>query len=75
MAEKKYNHERLSDRILFAMDLAIEQEDIQIAEILARGLEMAMTRNTGGGEFVERRDYPDSIEDALNRLDALRKKR
>ena len=31
-----------------------------------------MTRNTGGGAFVERRDYPPEIEDALDRLIALK---
>ena len=65
------NQARLSDRILFALELALEQEDIEISHILSRGLEMAMTRNTGGGEFVERRDYPPDIEKALDRLDAI----
>jgi hypothetical protein len=31
-----------------------------------------MTRNTGGGEFVERRDYPKVIEDALSLLRRLK---
>ena len=65
---------RLSDRILFALQLALEQEDVAISEALARTLEMAMTRNTGGGEFVERRDYPHEIEAALNKLAEIRKK-
>ena len=67
-------HIRLSDRILFALDLALQQEDIAIAETLTRALEMAMTRNTGGGEFVERRDYPPEMESAINRLAELKKK-
>lgn len=65
---------RLSDRILFALELALEQEDVAIAELLARGMEMAMTRNTGGGEFVERRDYPARIEALMDKLAALRDK-
>ena len=63
---------RLSDRILFALEMALAQEDIPIAEMLARALEVAMTRNTGGGEFIERRDYPPEIESALDRLDELK---
>lgn len=64
---------RLSDRILFALELALEQGDIPIAEFLTRALEMSMTRNTGGGEFVERRDYPQAMEAAMKRLNELRR--
>lgn len=63
---------RLSDRILFALELALDQGDVAIADMLARALEMAMTRNTGGGEFVERRDYPPSMEAAMARLASLK---
>jgi hypothetical protein len=66
---------RLSDRILFALELALEQEDAAIGEYLARALELAMTRNTGGGEFIERRDYPPAIEAALDKLDAIKARR
>jgi hypothetical protein len=31
-----------------------------------------MTRNSGGGEFVERRDYPAEVEAALQRYRALK---
>ena len=54
------------------LEMALAQEDIPIAEMLARALEIAMTRNTGGGEFIERRDYPPEIERALDRLDELK---
>lgn len=64
--------DRLSDRILFALQLALEQEDVRIADKLAKVLEFSMTRNTGGGEFIERRDYPSPIEQALDKLDELR---
>lgn len=63
---------RLSDRILSALELALKQEDVKISELLTRALEMAMTRNSGGGEFVERRDYPPEIEDAMNKLQTLK---
>ena len=69
------NKDRLSDRILFAMELSLKQEDLEVSEILSRALDLAMTRNTGGGEFVERRDYAREIERALEDLQALRKKR
>jgi len=66
---------RLSDRILFALEMALDQEDVDLSEALAKALELSMTRNTGGGEFIERRDYPPAMEAALDRLDALKKKR
>ncbi|HOO82305.1 MAG TPA: hypothetical protein PK513_07380 [Alphaproteobacteria bacterium] len=63
---------RLSDRILSALELALEQNDLKISELLTRALEQAMTRNTGGGEFIERRDYPPEIERAMDKLCSLR---
>ncbi len=68
------NKDRLSDRILFALELALEQHDLELAEALNKSLEMSMTRNTGGGEFVERRDYPSEIEKLMNNLRALKAK-
>ena len=65
---------RLSDRILSALELAVEQEDIPIAETLTKAMELSVTRKAGGGEFVERRDYPPEIEEVLKRLDALRER-
>lgn len=65
---------RLSDRILAALELALEQGDLKIAELLSRAMEQSMTRNTGGGEFIERRDYPPEIERAMDRLFVLRDK-
>lgn len=67
------NKERLSDRILFALELAIEQKDLELAESLNDCLDIAMTRKTGGGEFVERREYPLQIEEALRSLRLLKK--
>ncbi len=63
---------RLSDRILSALSLAVEQGDIKIAELLTRAMEQSMTRNTGGGEFIERRDYPPEIEKVMDQLAVLR---
>ena len=72
MDNSKLNELRLSDRILFALELALQQDDTRVAETLSKALEMSMTRNTGGGAFVERRDYPVEIEDALDRLIELK---
>lgn len=66
---------RLSDRILSALNLSLEQEDVKIAQLLTNALELAMTRNSGGGEFVERRDYPPEIESAMERLGDLQSKK
>lgn len=65
---------RLSDRILSSLELALEQDDFKLSELLTRALELAMTRNTGGGEFIERRDYPPEIENAMSKLHDLRDK-
>tara|TARA_B100001989_G_scaffold250742_3_gene228418 strand:- start:707 stop:934 length:228 start_codon:yes stop_codon:yes gene_type:complete len=65
---------RLSDRILSALQLSLEQDDLKISETLTKALELSMTRNTGGGEFIERRDYPPEIEEAMSKLSALKDK-
>lgn len=72
MEQSEKDKIRLSDRILSALQLSLEQDDLKISETLTKALEMAMTRNTGGGEFVERRDYPPEIEEAMDKLYALR---
>lgn len=64
---------RLSDRILYALELALDQNDIAVSETLTRALEMSMTRNTGGGEFIERRDYPADMEAAMKKLAELKR--
>ena len=63
---------RLSDRILSALELALEQDDQKVSESLVKALDLSMTRNTGGGEFVERRDYPPKIEEAMDKFHALK---
>jgi hypothetical protein len=69
------NKHRLSDRILFALELALEQQDLETAETLTRALEMSMTRKTGGGEFVERREYPQAVESLMQQLRVLKAQR
>ena len=73
LQNENLNDQRLSDRILYAMELALMQKDLEIADTLKRALEQAMTRNTGGGMFIERRDYPEYIQNALDELIELHK--
>lgn len=72
MDNKEKDKIRLSDRILSALELCLEQEDLKIAEILTSALEQSMTRGTGGADFVERRSYPPEIENAMEKLHELR---
>lgn len=69
------NKARLSDRILFALELALEQQDLDSADILVRALELAMTRKTGGGDFVERREYPEAVDHVMQQFRALQETR
>ena len=62
---------RLSDRILSALQLSVEQKDVDISELLKRALDLSMTRNSGGEDFVERRMYPEEIDAALQNLHSI----
>lgn len=64
---------RLSDRILSALELAIDQEDLGVAEHLAKALEEALTR-FGGPGVPDRRELPDDMLVVLDRLDHLRRR-
>lgn len=64
---------RLGDSILTALTLALEQKDAAIADLLGRALEMSLTRNAGGKDFTERRDFPPHVQKVLLNLDAIRK--
>jgi len=63
---------RLSDRILYALQMALEQKDLQVAEELNAALEESLTRKAGGKGFVERRDFTIEYEAALDELHRLR---
>lgn len=69
------NASRLSDRILYALELAIEQKDLTLAEQLSNALELSLTRDTGGKAFVERRDFTKIVEETLVNLEALKKEK
>ena len=62
---------RLGDRILHALELALDQEDLDVCEHLARALEEVLTRFGGPGR-TEKRDLPPAMLDAFDRLDRLR---
>jgi hypothetical protein len=66
------NRVRLSDRILDALELALDQNDLTISETLGHALEESLTR-FGGPNAVERRDVSLAVIDAMDRLDRLRK--
>ena len=66
---------RLSDRILDALELALDQEDTQTAEHLVNAMELAMTRQTGGSKYVERREYPERVDSAIDRFHDLKRKK
>ena len=65
-------YKRLSDRILFAFELAIEQQDIDIADALMKALDKAITRSAGGKEFSERRDLAPEYQAALSQYEELK---
>lgn len=65
---------RLSDRILYALQLALEQKDLAVSEILNHALEESLTRKAGGKGFVERRDFTAEYEIMHKRLNELRTK-
>ena len=62
---------RLGDRILAALDLAIDQQELEIAEQLWRALELALSRY-GGPDAFEKRDPPSRLDAVLDRLLTLR---
>lgn len=64
---------RLGDRILNALELALEQENLEVAELLARALEETLTA-FGGPGAIDRRELPDSMLAAFEGLDHLRRR-
>ncbi|MEI6558443.1 MAG: hypothetical protein WCO00_08530 [Rhodospirillaceae bacterium] len=62
---------RLGDRILTALHLALDQDDLEVSELLERAFEATMTR-FGGPDATELRDVPEGMVRAYERLDSLR---
>ncbi|PCH98994.1 MAG: hypothetical protein COB76_06540 [Alphaproteobacteria bacterium] len=65
-------YKRLSDRILFAFELSVEQGDIDISDALMKALDKAITRSAGGVEFSERRDLAPEYQAALSQYEELK---
>jgi hypothetical protein len=66
-------YKRLSDRILFALELAVEQGDLQISDALVSAMEKSMTRATGGTNFQERRELAPEYDAVLAQYDDMKK--
>ena len=60
---------RLSDKILWAFDQAIQWERAEVAAYLIQALELALTRE-GGANKVDRRKDMERVIEAYNRLRA-----
>jgi len=71
MEAERYTR-RLSDKILWAFDQAIEIGDVDIAGLLMRALELALTKEGGLANAEQRRDF-EQISDAYTRLAASRR--
>ena len=65
-------YKRLSDRILFALELAVEQDDLTIADDLVHAMEKSITRSTGGKDFVERRELAPEYDTVLSQYEELK---
>lgn len=66
------NERRLGDRILHALELALEQKHLDVAEHLALALEAALTR-FGGKDMVDHREFTEAMDLAFVKLDELRR--
>lgn len=71
MTQKQY--QRLSDSILKALELSLDQKDVAISDLLRRALDMALKRNAGERDYIDRRDNSEDIEKAVRKLEELRK--
>ena len=64
---------RLTDKIVLAFDLAEQQGDVPVAELLSQAIEVIVTQNAARGH-VERRGEIATMTDVHSRLMALRQK-
>ena len=67
-------YKRLSDRILFALELAVEQDDVTIADNLVNAMEKSITRSAGGKDFKERRELAPEYDSVLAQYEELKAK-
>jgi len=66
------NERRLGDRILSALELALVQKHLDVAEHLARALEETLTR-FGGPDAIDHRELSAGMVLAFEKLDELRR--
>jgi hypothetical protein len=66
-------HNRISDYIFTALKMALEQKDLQTAELLTRALENTISKGLENTAIEERRNFSDQFEAAMTELQALRK--
>ena len=62
---------RLSDKILFAFNQACDQGYFDVAEVLIKDLELALTRQGGYGKTDNRQNLQ-AVTDAYARLQTLK---
>lgn len=62
---------RLAERIQPALQMAVDQRDTLIARLLHDALELALTRRSGGLEFVERRELGQEMSDTIDAYHGL----
>lgn len=62
---------RLSDKILFAFNQACDQGFFDVAEVLIKALELALTRQGGHGKTDNRQNLQ-AVTDAYARLQTLK---
>ena len=72
MGEAMSGGRRLDGHIAAALDLAIDQEDVAVADLLARALEMVLLRH-GGPDIPERRVDGSFEMEVFDRLSRLRR--
>ncbi|MFV3073415.1 hypothetical protein [Niveispirillum fermenti] len=63
---------RLGDRILAALELAADQQELEIAELLWNALELTLSRYGGAGA-LEKREPPFALDAVLDKLIDLRR--
>lgn len=66
------NYVRISDVIVDAFDEACDQENLEVAEMLHKALELVMTRRAGK-QNIEKRAVPIKVLNSYDRIEALRK--
>ena len=63
---------RISDVILDAVQRALDDRNLPVAEALHQALELVMTRSAGPHD-IERRDIPEDVLKTFDQIEALRR--